>query len=82
MGGLSPSYSQTLRRLAASKESMTLRSGMHLVRQWNGRTISVSVEEDGYIWEERPYRSLSAVAREVTGTSWSGPRFFGLHDHG
>ena len=82
MGGLSPSHSQTLRRLADGKESMTLRSGMHLVRQWNGRTISVSVEEDGYIWEERPYRSLSAIARAVTGTSWSGPRFFGLHDHG
>ena len=82
MGGLSPSHSQTLRRLAGGKESTTLRSGMHLVRQWNGRTISVSVEEDGYIWEERPYRSLSAIAREVTGTSWSGPRFFGLHNHG
>ncbi|MCW2380671.1 hypothetical protein M2338_000236 [Sphingobium sp. B2D3B] len=38
--------------------------------------------EDGYVWEERSYRSLSAIARAVTGTSWSGPRFFGLHDHG
>ncbi|MCW2370743.1 DUF2924 domain-containing protein [Sphingobium sp. B11D3D] len=82
MGGLSPSHGQALRRLAAGKESVLLKSGMHLMRQWNGRSISVTVVEDGYVWEERCYRSLSAIARAVTGTSWSGPRFFGLHDHG
>ena len=82
MGGLSPSHRQALRRLAAGKENLSLRSGMHLMRQWNGRTITVIVGEGGYVWDDRTWRSLSAIAREVTGTSWSGPRFFGLHDHG
>lgn len=82
MGGLSPAHGQALRRLAAGKESVTLKNGMHLVRQWNGRTISVTVVEDGYVWDERSYRSLSAIARAVTGTPWSGPRFFGLHNYG
>lgn len=82
MGGLSPSHRQALRRLAAGKEVIPLKSGMRLIRQWNGRTIAVTVGENEFIWEERSYRSLSAIAREVTGTSWSGPRFFGLNDHG
>jgi hypothetical protein len=82
MGGLSPSHRQALRRLAAGKEATPLKSGTRLVRQWNGRTIAVTVEEGAFIWEERSYRSLSAIAREVTGTSWSGPRFFGLNSDG
>jgi hypothetical protein len=82
MGGLSPIHRQALRRLAAGKESTTLKQGVRLIRQWNGRTIAVTVGEEGFVWDDRTYRSLSAIARDVTGTSWSGPRFFGLHDHG
>jgi hypothetical protein len=82
LGGLTPAQRLTLRRIAAGKDEVQLKGGMRLIRQWNGRTIAVTVEKDGFIWNDRTYRSLSAIAREVTGTSWSGPRFFGLHDHG
>ena len=56
----------------------TIKPGTRLVRSWNGRTISVEVREDGFVFEDRLYPSLSAIAREVTGAHWSGPRFFGL----
>lgn len=55
-----------------------IKPGTRLVRSWNGRTISVLVEEDGFVFEDRNYPSLSAIARDVTGAHWSGPRFFGL----
>jgi hypothetical protein len=52
---------------------------MRLVREWQGRVHVVTVGEDQVVrWEERPYRSLSEVARAITGTRWSGPAFFGL----
>ena len=50
--------------------------GTRLVREWNGVTHTVLVIEDGYEWQDRSYRSLSAIAREITGAHWSGPRFF------
>lgn len=56
--------------------------GTRLIREWNGRTIAVLVRDDGFVWEERQYSSLSQIAREVTGTHWSGPRFFGLSRRG
>tara|TARA_B100000678_G_scaffold164282_1_gene137153 strand:- start:1633 stop:2037 length:405 start_codon:yes stop_codon:yes gene_type:complete len=56
----------------------TIKPGTRLVRSWNGRTISVEVREDGFVFEDRHDLSLSAIAREVTGSHWSGPRFFGL----
>jgi hypothetical protein len=52
-------------------------AGAHLVREWNGRTYRVEVLADGYRMDGRAYRSLSAIARRITGTAWSGPRFFG-----
>ncbi len=55
-----------------------IRPGTRLVRVWNGRTHHVEVAENGFLWNEQHYRSLSAVAREITGAHWSGPRFFGL----
>ncbi len=82
MGGLSSAQRQTLRRLGACKSDDSLKAGTRLIRQWNNRTIAVTVEEGGFVWEDRSYRSLSAIAREVTGTAWSGPRFFGLRDNG
>jgi len=81
-GGLSSAQRLTLRRLGAGKADNTLKSGTRLIRQWNNRTIAVTVDEGGFIWEDRSYRSLSAIACEVTGTAWSGPRFFGLRDNG
>jgi hypothetical protein len=56
--------------------------GTRLVREWNGRTIDVIATEKGLLWKGRTYRSLSAIAREVTGTGWSGPRFFGVRASG
>lgn len=82
LGGLSGAQRLVLRRLGAGQSDNGLKAGTRLIRQWNNRTIAVNVEEDGFIWEERSYRSLSAIAREVTGTAWSGPRFFGLRDNG
>ena len=61
-----------------SSRQVTLRAGTRLVREWNGRTISVEVVDDHFVWNDAPYRSLSEVARAVTGTRWSGPRFFGI----
>lgn len=56
-------------------------AGTRLVREWNGRTIDVMATKDGMVWEGRTYRSLTAIAREVTSTPWSGPRFFGIGAH-
>lgn len=82
MGGLSSAQRQTLRRLGAGRSDKSMKAGTRLIRQWNNRTIAVTVDEGGFMWEDRSYRSLSAIAREVTGTAWSGPRFFGLRDNG
>lgn len=74
----------TLRRLRAPAEAPERRPaswlspGTQLIRSWHGRTISVAVEEKGFLFEGRRYASLTAIAREVTGAGWSGPRFFGL----
>lgn len=52
--------------------------GTRLIREWNGRTIEVLIRDDAFEWEGRTYKSLSHIAREVTGAHWSGPRFFGM----
>ncbi|WP_420410059.1 DUF2924 domain-containing protein [Hoeflea sp.] len=56
----------------------SLRPGTHLVREWNGRTYQIEVLEDGFQMDGKRYRSLSAIARKITGAHWSGPRFFRL----
>jgi hypothetical protein len=53
-------------------------AGNRLVRDWNGRRHVVEVTDKGYVWNGRAFRSLSAIAREITGARWSGPRFFGV----
>lgn len=55
-----------------------LKPGAGLVREWCGKTHTVIVREDGFEWKGNLWRSLSAIAREITGAHWSGPRFFGL----
>jgi hypothetical protein len=57
-----------------------LRPGTVLVREWNGRAERVVVLDEGFGWNDKTYRSLSGIARAITGTRWSGPRFFGLGD--
>jgi hypothetical protein len=80
LGGLSRSTQQRLAQLAAAKtETSPAARGSRLIREWNGTAHVVTVGEDGVIrWNDREWRSLSEVAREITGTRWSGPAFFGL----
>lgn len=52
--------------------------GTRFVREWNGKTIAVTATDCGFEWDNETYRSLSEIARKVTGAHWSGPRFFGL----
>lgn len=56
----------------------TLKLGTRLIREWQGKTIEVLVLEDSFEFEGQRYSSLSKIACLVTGTRWSGPRFFGL----
>jgi hypothetical protein len=86
-GGLRPEPQRQLLRIARQfKETGAatigtrpeLKPGTRLVREWRGRTHDVLVLDDGFAWQGRHYRSLSAIARKITGTAWSGPLFFGL----
>ena len=58
------------------------RPGTCLIREWQGQTHEVTVLDTGYLWQGEKYRSLSRIAREITGAHWSGPRFFGLQEPG
>jgi hypothetical protein len=87
LGGLRPERQRQLRQFAQQlKESGAtrirprpeLQPGTRLVREWQGRTYEVLVLDDGFSWQGTSYRSLSALARKITGTAWSGPLFFGL----
>lgn len=80
-GGLSPAVVKQLERIGKGIErckSPIMKPGGRLVREWNGISHVVDVSEDEYLWRGASYRSLSAVARAITGAHWSGPRFFGL----
>jgi hypothetical protein len=61
-----------------TNETGGARPGSVLLREWNGLTYSVEVTPEGYVLEGQSFRSLSGVARRITGANWSGPRFFGL----
>lgn len=82
LGGLTAGERRMLRSVASGKPVGDVAGqaspGTHLVREWNGRTYRVEVTGEGYVLDGTPYRSLSAVAKRITGTAWSGPRFFGL----
>jgi hypothetical protein len=86
-GGLSARSRRRLDELAAAilsdpktaLESMVrTKPGTQLIRSWQGKTHTVTVQESGYQYDGRRYRSLSEIARHITGTQWSGPLFFGL----
>jgi DUF2924 family protein len=57
---------------------MSLRPGTRLVREWRGRTHTVSVTDDGFEYAGKAFPSLTKIAHTITGAHWSGPRFFGL----
>ncbi len=86
-GGLKPVTDRRLRTIAngtvngdhgSRKTSRRLQPGARLLREWNGATHVVEVIEGGFVWNGDRHRSLSAIARAITGARWSGPRFFGL----
>lgn len=82
LGGLDAA---TIRMLAADRlppMRPRLEPGTILSREWQGRTIEVRVVDGGFEQAGVHYRSLSAVARAITGTRWNGLRFFGLREHG
>lgn len=88
-GGLPMMVVRELERMAGAQPMATpivqrpaLTNGTRLIREWNGQTVAVEVVEGGFCREGRMYRSLSEIAREVTGAHWSGPRFFGLTRRG
>jgi hypothetical protein len=66
------------RRDGSRRPERNLKIGTVLVRDYQGRRHTVTVAPDGYVWEGAAYSSLSAIARAITGTAWSGPRFFAL----
>ncbi len=87
LGGLRPESQRRLRNIAeqvsqGDEPVLTtlprLKPGTRLLREWQGRTHEVLVGDDGFVWQQARYRSLSQIARAITGTSWSGPVFFGL----
>ena len=62
----------------AASPALNIKPGSLLVREWNGRIHRVMALDVGFAWEGRSYRSLSEVARAITGTRWNGRRFFGV----
>jgi Protein of unknown function (DUF2924) len=85
-GGPSLALRRRLQTLAGDLEKgartldpgVVLRTGTRLVRQWRGHNHTVLVHQDGFEYEGRRYRSLTVIAERITGTHWSGPRFFGV----
>jgi ribosomal protein S18 len=86
-GGLSASVqrqlNQVIKTLAKKRSGhielpKRVKSGSVLVRLWKGKSHRVTVLDDGFALEGRVYNSLSEIAREITGTRWNGPKFFGL----
>ncbi len=81
LGGLTPPERKALGALARERANPSpgpLKAGTRLYRSWRGVTQEVLVLDSGYSWRSKSYASLSQVARAITGTRWSGPRFFGL----
>lgn len=87
-GGLSPSLRRELGKNTVNaakgdgkhkpKSRERLSPGARLVREWHGQTHVVEVVDGGFQYGGAKFKSLSHIAREITGTRWSGPRFFGL----
>jgi len=87
LGGLKPSTRRTLAKVAADTSARRaiqvapasdLKPGTVLLREWHGKAHQVVVGADGISFQGKQYQSLSQVAYRITGTKWSGPRFFGL----
>jgi len=75
-GGLSAIEKRQL--IANPSGTITPSVGSRLIRVWQDETHQVTVLEDGFLYRDRKWKSLSAIARDITGMAWSGPVFFGL----
>ena len=89
-GGLRPELHRQLHQIALELQQTgrvtirprpQLKPGTRLLREWQGRSHEVLVLNEGFSWQAGHYRSLSAIARKITGTAWSGPLFFGLRSN-
>lgn len=81
LGGLDAKTRHLLARSGpVEAEGRQLGVGARLTRQWQGREVTVVVEEQGFRWEDKVFPSLSAAATAIAGSRWNGPRFFGLRD--
>jgi hypothetical protein len=80
LGGLSQSVGHKIALMEerCSYPRQSLRPGNRLIRRWRGATYVVEVTDCGFLFEGSEFASLSEIARTITGTRWSGPRFFGL----
>ncbi len=86
-GGLTPATRKDLQAIADSdrhralphvQQSTPLTPGTHVIREWGNETHQVTVDATGLVYRGQRYRSLSEIARRITGTRWSGPLFFGV----
>jgi hypothetical protein len=87
IGGFKPSTRRLLERWGRNRSERgpsaepvrtRLKAGTGLVREWHGVTHRVTVLDDGFDFDGERFRSLSEIARKITGVRWSGPLFFGL----
>jgi hypothetical protein len=80
LGGLSPNRRKQLAASAAGRGEnyRYVKTGSIIVREYQGQLHEVVVVPEGFLWAGQTYRSLSTIALKITGTSWNGPRFFGL----
>lgn len=72
---------QTMKQGSKPKVPATrddLQPGTVLMREWNGRHYEVRVMKEGFLFNDKTWKSLSQIAREITGARWNGPAFFGL----
>lgn len=82
-GGLDRKTEKLLESYASGKPASPpryLKSGTVLVREYQGVRHTVTIADGGYLWNDKKYASLSTIAKEITGTAWNGPRFFGLRE--
>jgi hypothetical protein len=88
LGGLKPATLRLLERIAddaaagrqvsTTPEKIRVSTGTVLIREWHGTEHQVTVLKDGFLYRAKRFRSLSRIARAITGSRWSGPLFFGL----
>ena len=86
-GGLSAATKRRLREIATAARNgdanatigtYRIKPGTQMIRQWQNTTHTVTALAEGYEWNGRTYKSLSAVANAITGTNWNGFAFFGI----